>query len=231
MFRKVLFLVLLMTCLLNAPASAQSLTTPKINHAYAKGSTYDVVVKFNPKAKLTIFLNDRRKGHAKFNKQGWATYKKVPLQSQGSIHFEKFTWKGYKPVGGTIYYQKNGNNVSFYTPKYSYDDFTQWLTTNVAKQHYWKWDGIGDRDLNTYAAINTKCHTTGDWSNSEWKACMQNAYSRFLKPETFATDQNINDFLDMVGTVQNKFGDYQNFASQEQINTAHTIYVRLAVSD
>jgi hypothetical protein len=233
MFRRVVSLAFVVAVLLggSAAASAQTMTTPHISHAYPKGSNFDVVVKFNPKVKLTIFLNDRHKGHAKFDKQGWATFKNVPLQSQGNIYFSKLTIKGYKQNGKVIYYQKSGSEVTFYAPKYSYDEFAKWLTANAAVEHYWKYDGIGDRNINVYNFINSKCHTTGDWSRPEWKACMQDAYKKYLKPETFATEQGMNDFLSVVGVVESKFGDFQSFASQDDIKTAQTTYAQLAVAD
>ncbi len=227
MFKKLTVPVLIITSLMSTHALAQSSQTPQINHAYIKGSTYDLVVRYNPNSKLSINLDGHRKASTKFNKQGWGTYNKIAFQSQGNVYFSKFTWRGYKKVGDTYYYAKRGNDVSFYNPKYSYDDFAKWTTTNVAVQHYWKWNGIGDRDLDTYAAINSQCHTTGDWSNPEWKTCMQTAYGRYLKPETFATDQNITDFLTMIGTIENGLGGY---ADQSDVKSARAIYYRLAVT-
>lgn len=222
---------LILTLLVGKSASAQAADTPQVMSARAHGSTYDLSARFNPKTKLTIFVDGHKKSHAKFDKKGMATFKDIPLKTQGMLHFEKLTFKGYKNVGTTVFYEKNGNTFAFHSyakPKYSYESFYKWINTIGMTESYWKWDGIGQHDLNTFNTINSHCGTTGDWSNPTWVACMQNAYSKYLKPETFTSDKNIYDFLAMAGEIESNPGIYATPESQYAMSKA--VYARFAVT-
>lgn len=232
MFRKFAAATLIITLLMSKSAFAQATNTPQIISAHPKGSLYDLVVKFSPGSKLTIFVDGHKKSHAKFDKKGMATFKNTELKNQGMLHFEKLTFKGYKNVGNTIFYEKNGNDVAFHTykkPKYSYEAFYKWINTTGMTESYWKWDSIGQRDINTFNTINGHCGTTGDWSNAKWVACMQNAYSKYLKPETFTSDKNINDFLAMAGEIESNPGIYGTPESEYAVSKA--AYARFAVTE
>jgi hypothetical protein len=206
-----------------------------VNNAYFKGDgKYDVVVHDPNRDTLQIYVNGNKSVKAKVNKKGFATFQKVKLTGQSKLSFtKKVSWFKYARVNYTKYIHVDAARVvlSDNGPKHSYEDFYRWLNS-ISYTEYTKWYNPATyHDINTYNAILGNCGASGDWSDSKWVACMQYDYREYLKPETFASDANIYDFLNMVATIENVYLGVPNTYSQSDISSAKAIYNKFVVME
>lgn len=234
---KTLLLVLFMLSVLIMPSHAIAVTNSafSVDNAYFKGNgTYDIVVHDSKRDTLRLYVNDKKSVNAKVNKKGYATFQKVKLTGQSKLSFtKKVSWFKYAPVNYRKYIDVDAERVvlSDIGPKHSYEDFSKWLNS-ISYTQYTKWYNPATyHDINTYNAILGNCGASGDWSDIKWVACMQYDYREYLKPDTFASDANIYDFLNMVATIENAYLGVPNTYSQSDISTAKAIYNKFVVME
>lgn len=84
--------------LFSAQTTAQSSVPIALSAAYSKGgSSYDIVVKDTPGAKLVLYVNDKSPNHTTVNKKDWATFHRVKLVDSNKLSFtQQFKGKNGK---------------------------------------------------------------------------------------------------------------------------------------
>jgi hypothetical protein len=102
---------LLLLFVFSSAASAATQTLPKVYGGYNKsGSSFDVVVKYEPNKKLQLYVNDKKSVEATVQRDSWATFHKVTLTGTGTVSFSESS----KKLSSKSYFEVKGTTVKFY---------------------------------------------------------------------------------------------------------------------